>query len=231
MFSPFEHPDVQKILGFLIDSLFDESGRGALLIATSHVDDHLTQLLEAAMPSDLSKNHKDKIFKYPGPLSSFASKIELAYVFRLINKNLYDSLNALRRIRNDAAHSPSKFELHELNERLKLVFDLGPGVPNFIKEVSTEAMVDYKMRMIRSRFDESNLDEERRREILNNLINDKERMANLERQVPFWELVYGLSLLCGLLIYERDQVNKLTNDMKLWTDLAKTRSENQDNGD
>lgn len=150
MIDPFDHAEIKHLTGILLNNIFDESGRGAILIATSHVEDHLTKLIEVTLPKGISNNHKNKLLKYPGPLSSFSAKIELAYVFRLINKNLYDSLNSLRKIRNDAAHNPSKFELHELNERLKSVYNLGDGVSNFIKKISTEMIIRKKNALLKN---------------------------------------------------------------------------------
>lgn len=222
-FQPFDYPEIETLLGELIVSLFNESGRGAILIATSHVDHHLTKLIEATLPQNLSKKHKEKLFKYPGHLSSFAAKIELAYVFRLINKNLYECLNALRGIRNDAAHSPSKFELHELNEKLKSIYNLGPGFSNFIKEVSTKIMLNQKFEELKTHLDKSGLSEEDQAKIVKEIIDDKEKLQNLEKQVPFWELVSGLCFLCGLIVYYKESNSKLTCNISTLSDLLKNK--------
>lgn len=229
MFSPFEHTEIKKLFGDLLDTLFDESGRGAVLIATTHVDDHLTKLIESILPPDISKNQKDRAFKYPGQLSSFSSKIELAYVFRLINKNLYDSLNALRKIRNDAAHSHSKFELNDLNEQLKQVYDLGPGIPSFIKDVSSKALIQSKMDIVKKNLNESDIPEESKNEIFEKKFKgNKDTVEALEKQVPFWELAFGLSLLCGLIVYFKDKHTLLVKDMNIWSDLVKDANETED---
>lgn len=224
-FNPFDYPEIQQLFGDLLDRLFEESGRGALLIATAYVDDHLTKLIEMVMPADLSKNHKDKLFKYPGQLSSFSSKIELAYVFRLISKNIYDSLNSLRKIRNDAAHSPTKFELHELNEKLKLVYNLGPGFSNFIKEISTKALMTHKLGTVKKILDESGLNDESKQEIFEKTFNDKEKIKRLEQEIPFWELAYGLSFLCGIMLFERNSINELTKSMNTFSSLLKDKND------
>ncbi len=220
-FNPFNYPEIQQLFGDLLERLFEESGRGALLIATAYVDEHLTKLIEAIVPTDLTKEHRNKIFKYPGHLSSFSSKIELAYVFRLISKNIYDCLNALRKLRNDAAHSPSKFELHELNEKLKLIYNLGPGIPNFIKEVSVNALMTHKIDQVKKLLEESSLDEENKKEIFEKTFKDKEKIKSLEQQVPFWELAYGLSFLCGMLQLERNNIETLTKDIITITNLSR----------
>ena len=222
MFKPFENEEIKELFSELLDTLLDESGRGAILIATTHVDDHLTKLIEAVLPKDFSKSQKDRIFKYPGQLSSFSAKIELAYVFRLINKNLYDSLNALRKIRNDAAHSSSKFELHELNEKLGQVYNLGPGMHNYIKEISGKALIETKMEVVKKILEETDISDEAKKEIFERKFkNNDDTVQMLEKQVPFWELAYGLSLLCGLIVHFKEKNIRLTKDMNIWSDLLK----------
>ncbi len=220
-FNPFDYPEVSQLFEDLLDRLFEESGRGALLIATAYVDEHLTKLIESVLPKDISKNHKDRLFKYPGQLSSFSSKIELAYIFRLINKNIYSSLNSLRKIRNDAAHSSIKFQLHELNEKLKSIYDLGPGISTFIKNISTKELVDHKIDRVKKILETSELDDESRQEILENTFREKEKLEIMERQIPFWELAYGLSFLCGVIAYEKSKISILTKDIYTLSSLLK----------
>lgn len=212
-FNPFDYPEIKELFGVLLDRLFTESGRGALLIATTLVDEHLTKLIESILPFESNKQHKEKLFKYPGQLSSFSSRIELAYAFRLISKTLYDSLNALRKVRNDAAHSPNKFELHELNEKLKLVYNLGPGFSNFIKNISTETIVKHKLDIVKDVIDKSELDDKSKQQIFEDTIKDKEGIAIMEKQVPFLELSFGLSFLCGMMSYEKHNIMKLKENM------------------
>lgn len=220
MFKPLEYPEIKKLFIDLLD-LTEESGRGALLVATAHVDDHLTKLIEEILPNDLSKTHKEKLFKYPGQLSSFSSKIELAYVFRLINKTLYDSLNALRKLRNDAAHSPSKFELHELNHKLRLIYELSPGFSNHIKEISSRALIDHKTTVVKDALKDVELSEEDKKKIFDQTFQDKEKIALMGKQVPFWELAFGLCFLCGLIVYHKEKIRELTIDMSVLSNLVK----------
>lgn len=218
-FNPFDYPEIKVLFDELNSSLYTESSRGALLIATAHVDDQLTKLIEAVLPKDLTKNHKDRLLKYPGHLSSFSSKIELSYAFRLIGENLYDSLNALRKVRNDAAHSNSKIELSELNEKLKSVYNLGPGFSNFIRELSASAMLNYKIEGVKNVLNKLNWSPEKKQETLKKKIKEKANMELMEKQLPFWELVYGLTFLCGLLAYEKASILKLTKEIETLSDL------------
>lgn len=225
MVSPFDHPEITELFNTLLDKLLEESGRGALLIATTHVDDHLTKLIKEVLPKDISKKHTNTLFKYPGALSSFSAKIELAYAFRLINQNLYDCLNALRKIRNDAAHSPSILNLYELNEKLKEIYNLGPTVPNLIREISMKMIVQTKVNAVKNIFDEFEFTDEKKQRQMEEIFADKEKIAVIEKQVPFWELINGLCLICGLIVSQRGKISLLTKDINTWGDLL---PQNQD---
>lgn len=207
-FDPLEFPEVKNLFDELFSSLFNESGRGAILIATAHVEIHLKELIEAVFPADMKKSEKERLLNYPGHLSSFSSKIELAFAFKLINRNLYNSLNALRKVRNDAAHSHSKFELHELNEKLKNIYELGPNFAYFIKEISSKALIQSKMETVKTTLDLEDLNDDDKKEIFTSIFNDPEKISLLEKQVPFWELLYGLTFLCSLLVHNKRRLEK-----------------------
>src|SRR5690625_229872 len=219
-FNPFNYSEVKQLFITLLTTLPDESGRGAILIATSHVEDHLTKLIEAVIPETVSRKNKKRLFSYPGNLSSFSSKIELAYIFRLINKNLYNSLNALRKLRNKAAHNSSKFELLELNEELKSIYELGPGLSILIRQVCNQIIVDQKSDQIRSLLiSEPTLSIADKKKIFEEIFSKTENIEIMEKQVPYLEMAFGLSFLCGLIVYNKIKIIKLTNDIKVFSDL------------
>lgn len=223
MIQPFEHPGIVTLFGKLRECLFRESGRGALLIATTYVEEYLTKLIENVVPKTISQNHKDRIFKYPGHLSSFASKIELAYVFRLITKDIYDCLNALRKLRNNAAHKIDNFELHELNKELKAVYNLGDGIPTFTKEMSFKLLLHEKFSIIQDHYKDSNFSEEELNIKAKEILTEEKFLKAFEKQIPFWEMIVGISLLCWIMIYEAEQIASLTKDMNTWGGLNKSR--------
>jgi DNA-binding MltR family transcriptional regulator len=224
-FSPFDYPEIHELFDRLFDELFKESGRGAILISTTYVEQHLTKLVESVLPADISKKDKDRLFSYPGPLSSFAAKISLSYAFRIIDKNLYDSLNALRSVRNEAAHSPTAFSLHELNDRMKNVYNLGPSIPNHIRKQATEAMMSLKFDTLNTVFDEHNLTEEERREQVKRILDKPETIETLEKQVPYYELVCGLCFVCGVMSYQREKLLSLTKLSTTWEGLTRFMSD------
>jgi hypothetical protein len=220
-FKPFEYPEVKQTFYDLFDTLFSESGRGAILIATAHVEEHLTSLIVSVLPKTLSNKHKDKLFKYPGQLSSFSSKIELAYIFRLVNKNLYDSLNTLRKIRNDAAHTCLNFQLQKLNKELKSIYELGPYFANFIYEISTNALLQHKVAAIKEVIENLDLTEQEKKDIAVKILTDENNIKTMEEQVPFWELLFGVTFLCSLITHSKYAICELTQDVLTLSDLLK----------
>ena len=219
-----DKPELQELFFELLRCIPGESGRGALLVATAHVDDQLTKLIQAILPKNGNKEFR-KILKYPGPLGSFSAKINLCFAFRLIGKRTYDSLHALRKLRNDAAHSSSNMELHELNAELKKIYDLGPDMPYHINRMATTAMLNGKLEHIKSGLEPFKLQVSEEKKIVENVI--KENLDILEKQVPYWELVYGLTLICATISHHKDDIIELTKDMSVWSDLLKNNSSSE----
>lgn len=211
----FEHPRIKKLFDELYDKILDESGRGAILTATAYAEDFLTELIEEVLPDDLSRDQKKSIIR-----GSFYSKISSAYAFRLINKNLADSLHALRDVRNEAAHSATKFELHELNERMIPVYDLGPNIPVVVKNMATELIVGSKAVSLSSIFEERQLSEDQKRSELVELFEKSENIDIINKQLPYWELLTGISLLCGVILHSKEQLSKLILGIQTWNNLS-----------
>jgi len=229
MFRPFDYPEIQELFHKLFISLFSESGRGALMIAVKHVDDTLKTLIEEVLPKDISKNIKDDLFKHMGPIGTVSARIKIAYAFRLIDKNLYYSLNALRNIRNDAAHQLGDYSLYTLNAKMKDVYKLGPSIPYHIKVISTEMMMQSKFEVLKGIFDEHQLNRDDQRTIVDDLLNNENAMESLEKQVPYWELINGLCILCGYIVYHKQKISALTKNVTIWSDLLPSETENSSN--
>lgn len=219
MIKPFDFPEIDELFKELFSKLFKESGRGAILIVTAHVEDFLTDLIKAILPTEANKVQQNRLFNYPGTLSSLSSKIELAYAFRLISKNLYESLNALRKIRNDAAHSNGQFDLNELNQKMKQVYNLGEGAMYVINKISTEMMVKSKFNSLEAYFDDKEITSDNRKKYVQEILENKELMSSIEKQLPHWELLNGVCLICGMIFYEKVRIAKITNDINILSDL------------
>jgi DNA-binding MltR family transcriptional regulator len=87
-----------------IDLLSKHAEAGNALVAAGLVEDGLEKLLlHAARP--LSNTLTAKIFDGLGPLSQFSAKIEIAYIFCLVDEATYKDLLAIKEIRNRFAHT------------------------------------------------------------------------------------------------------------------------------
>jgi DNA-binding MltR family transcriptional regulator len=92
---------------------FSESDRGCVLIVAGELDRMLKELHEAKMnlESSASGELRKRLFHGHGPLSTFASRIQLGFAYGLIPKCTFEDLERLRDIRNKAAHSAQHFSL------------------------------------------------------------------------------------------------------------------------
>jgi DNA-binding MltR family transcriptional regulator len=226
--SPFDDQKIVDLLLELIDHLTEESGRGAVLIAAAKLEDYLTELIQAILPLD-GKNYKSKLFNFTGPLGTFSSKIELAFAFRLISKSFYDSLQALRKIRNDAAHSPEKFTLSDLDEKLSRFYNLGPHVPAFIRNQALMLLVELKNVGLNQILDELNVSGDlERQKHTERYLGSEDAKAMIKHELPQWQLAYGVSLLCGFLNIERIRLSGLIKEEETWSSVLMKESDEND---
>jgi hypothetical protein len=211
----FEHPDVIELYKNLSERIFAETGRGAILISTSFVDEQLTNLILSVLPSSKSKN----LLNYPGPLSSFSAKIELSYAFRLIDENTYDRLNSLRKIRNDAAHSSSPFDLNEIKSRLDGVYKIAPSMPSEIRNIAMNIFIKSKIYQMEVHFDNLGLSSDEKKAKIEEMFGEKEALDIMEKQIPHFELLVGICFLCALIIFQKEKLLKVLKDGSTWIGL------------
>lgn len=215
--------EIKKVFNYLFSTLLNESERGAIIIGTTKVEEQLEKYIRKILPSNGEKYVK-KLLVYPGALSSFSSKIELAYAFRLIGEKTYASLNVLRKIRNIAAHSPDSFSIHEIREEFEKIFDLGPSLPIIVKNQAMKMMMELKIENVNRTFDEYYLTDEEKKKLWKGLMEDKDLLGDIEAQIPLWELIYGLSLICSIIKLEEEQSVELLGNSKTWSSIMrKTR--------
>jgi|ERR1035438_1048847 hypothetical protein len=92
----------QRVLG-IFSAIEKESERGRLLLLSAHIDEVLCKILKTFLKPP-RKARDDKLFNVMGPLSTFASRIEMAYRLGLISRDAADCYDILRNIRNECAH-------------------------------------------------------------------------------------------------------------------------------
>ena len=91
------------------------SDRAAAIVAAALVETRLSLALKSRLQQD--KAVVERMFRASGPLGSFATKIDLAFLMDLISKEAHSDLVIFKSIRNDFAH-----QLHALDfsaERIK----------------------------------------------------------------------------------------------------------------
>ena len=97
MIGPFTKDEMLQILA-------RQTEAGNALVAAGLVEDWLEKLLLAA-GRELTNGEAERVFEGMGPLSSFSAKIEIAYMFELIEKPVRDYLRIIKSIRNNFAHT------------------------------------------------------------------------------------------------------------------------------
>lgn len=84
-------------------SLNVETDRGCALMIASFLDHKIGKLLEAMFVDD--SKVVSEIISHSGPLGTFSSRIDTAYILGLIGPNVRLDMNLIRKIRNEFGHS------------------------------------------------------------------------------------------------------------------------------
>lgn len=223
MFSLIDSEVTARLFDHLFDTLLNESDRGAMIIGATKVEDQLSAFIQRILPNQ-SKGYSKKLFEYPGLMSSFSAKIEIAYSFRFISEKLYNSLNELRKLRNDAAHNPDSFSIIESQERFDKIFDLGQSMQVHIRNQAIKLMISLKTENLIHYFQQINLSKDEQAEQISGLLGNSKLMDSIEGQLPRWQLIYGLSLICAIIKHEEDGIATLLANNKTWSALSNQNS-------
>ncbi len=76
----------------------------AAIIGAAVLDEALQIVLLNKM-QPLSKTMERELFKGYGPLSNFSAKMDISYAFQLIDRQTYDDLKRINKIRVECAHT------------------------------------------------------------------------------------------------------------------------------
>lgn len=204
-----------------IHKLTNESERGAILIGTSKVEEYLEKLVRKILPAK-SKRYTSRLLNYPGAISSFSGKIELLYAFRIIDKRFYDSLNELRKVRNDAAHSSEHFKLIEKQEEQIKINDFEEDFVGLIEHLALNNLIEskkwrFKEILEKQKKESKTYFEKEIEKRLGNLKNDE----NIKEQLRIWILSYGLVFMCLKIMGLIDDLNILDDESLTWIDVKK----------
>ncbi|MGA3080494.1 MAG: hypothetical protein ABSD44_03820 [Terracidiphilus sp.] len=125
-FEPFKktHPYLKDIPAFL-DSLNEESDRGAVLIAAAMLDDALALAIQRHLVDH--KDTKKLTEGFNAPLGTFSARILGAFALGIISEAEYAEIEIIRKIRNKFAHSViASFRDQQISDWCA---DLRGGVP------------------------------------------------------------------------------------------------------
>jgi len=86
----------------VFQTLKNETDRAAALLGAAYIDNYLADMFRVRLHAD----SQGRLFGRGGPLSSFASKIDLAYGLGWLSVDVWTDLHVIRKIRNDFAHNP-----------------------------------------------------------------------------------------------------------------------------
>lgn len=175
--------------------LTNESDRGAILIGASKVESYLETLIKKNLPKK-TNNYTGRLLNYPGPLSSFSGKIELCFAFRIFDEKVYDSLNLLRKIRNNAAHSDQVFNLKNQSAELNEIYNFEDGFSEVVHEISFNNLLNWKRNKAKNILLENNIMDIDFEKLWKERLPNPELDETFQEHLITWKLAHGLTLLC-----------------------------------
>jgi hypothetical protein len=111
--------EIGKEVGALIGGLAQEGQRSTVIVGAARLDIALERLLKGIMAHHPGES--DNLFHPDRPLGTFSAKIALCYRLGLIDRDVERSLQLIRKIRNDFAHSITTANLSESTYRSRLL--------------------------------------------------------------------------------------------------------------
>lgn len=178
-----EITSIEEFLDFRT-SLNQESDRGSVLMAAAFIEDKIAQLIESFLVDN--KRVRERMLKGNGALTTFSSKIDMAYLLGLIPENVLNDLHILRKIRNEFAHNAStiSFETPSIKDRTNALTVLSKVLLRdntrtfFLRSMTTIlSIIDIKMERFERCIAEQNFDPknlEREMKIVEETISRKE---------------------------------------------------------
>ncbi|MFC5420390.1 hypothetical protein ACFPOB_12555 [Bosea eneae] len=201
-------PDVAGAFERMLDEFSRETDRGSILIAADTVSAHLERIILALAPETFTAKRVKGLLNYPGPLSTFAARADIAFMAGFIGENAHRSIDLLRGLRNKAAHSQGAFSLADHRKILRGICDLGPGtaagVNRFAVELILRSVVDRLLgRGVELEAEIGSNPFASPSDIIDELSARPEHMKLLEDRLPRMELAFGIWILLGLITHQK----------------------------
>ncbi len=99
---PKSEPEIEE-LGQFLHKLNKESDRGAVLISGIILDERLKNILTSFLLRH--KTSEELLEGFNAPLGTFSARISACFALGRIQKNEFEELNLIRKIRNEFAHT------------------------------------------------------------------------------------------------------------------------------
>lgn len=95
-------PDVAGAFERMLDEFSRETDRGSILIAADIVSAHLERIIAVLAPEKFTPKRIKSLLNYPGPLSNFAARADIAFMADFVGDTAHRSIDLLRGLRNKA---------------------------------------------------------------------------------------------------------------------------------
>ncbi|MEO1963856.1 hypothetical protein [Hyphomonas sp.] len=185
-----------------------ESDRGALLLSAEIASQALLDEISRLRPAYFTQKQIDTLFDYSGFLGSLSARIHHAAFQGILLEGPYRALNILRKLRNKAAHSDSKFSLSDNTDQIKSMFDLGLGSHAALRKSSLEALLDElysNLRALGETYDFENPFDTR--EKLANILQQRpQSLEKLQNNLEKFELAVGIWIILVGLHAQTDKI-------------------------
>jgi DNA-binding MltR family transcriptional regulator len=119
-------PEIIDDFEEFVEQFSKESHRAIIILGGAKIDEQLQRLLSATFVESIGR--EDELLEGDSPLSSFSARIITCYRLGLINKDFFNMLHLLRKIRNDFAHKvkiridqpPNRDKVHSFIDVIKV---------------------------------------------------------------------------------------------------------------
>lgn len=193
-----EHPKTEALIREYFPIIAGESDRGAVLVGAELLNLHLGEFLGRRTLGGISERSLEKM--------SLFARNEAGKGHGLYADNIFDSIDGLRNIRNELAHSASHFRLRNEDARLNEILELlGTGVSGALYEFAAELLLGSVIHhVVEAGLKANELGELKKevtpQDVIERLSELPEIVHVLEARLPRIKLAAGVILLCGVLI-------------------------------
>ena len=180
------------------------------MLFVSQIDEQLKNLYVALLPESISRKRKKEIFNYSGPFGTLSSKLDIAFVCRLLPSGLIESVHQIRKIRNEVAHSTEPFFLKDYQNDLRAAYSLvGENADKGIYRTALDSMMHNFLAHITEIIlpDQEKPYFETIDSAIDYLEQNEEVTGLLENSIYKWELMVALGIICGIILLHRDTVS------------------------